>query len=348
MKLGLMLGYSGKHIQLPLERVRRAEALGFDSVWTAESYGSDAVTPATWLLAQTERIRVGTCIMQIPARTPAMTAMTAMTLDQLAGGRFILGLGASGPQVVEGWHGVAYDRPVTRTREYVQILRRIMAREGPVEFDGKLYQLPLRGDRTTGLGKPLKSILAASPDIPIYTASITPAGLACAAEVADGVFPVWMSPERFEVLAAGLDDGFARAGAGKSLAHFDVAPNVPMIVGDDIDACRQPIKQFLALYIGGMGSAKKNFYHDYAMAMGYGEPAEAIQRLYLGGHKEEAAAAVPDALVDEIALIGPERRIRERAEAWLEASALGRVGTLLLAAQQDEALELAADIFVKR
>lgn len=348
MKLGLMLGYSGKHIRLPLSLVQRAESLGFDSVWVSESYGSDAVTPATWLLARTERIRVGTCIMQIPARTPATTAMTAMTLDQLSGGRFILGLGASGPQVVEGWHGVPYDRPVTRTREYVQILRRIMAREAPVQFDGKLYQLPLQGAGTTGLGKPLKSILAPSPDIPIYTASITPAGLACAAEVADGVFPVWMSPERFEALASGLDDGFARAGGGKSLARFDVAPNVPMVVGDDLDACRAPVKQFLALYIGGMGSTNKNFYRDYAAAMGYGEAAGQIQSLYLAGRKDEAVAAVPDALVDEIALVGTEQRIRERAGAWLEASSLGRIGTMLLVARQDEALELAADIFVKR
>ena len=203
MKLGFLLGYAGKHINIPIDLIKQAEAMGFDSVWTAEAYGNDAVTAATWVLAQTEKIKVGTAIMQMPARTPAMAAMTSMSLSQLSGGRFIAGLGASGPQVIEGWHGVPYGKPVTRTREYVKIMRAIMAREGPVEFDGQVYQMPNKSEGTTGLGKPLKSILAADPNIPIYTASITPAGLRCAGEVADGVFPVWMDPNKFDVAACG-------------------------------------------------------------------------------------------------------------------------------------------------
>lgn len=345
IKMGLMLGYSGKQIHLPIDMVKQAEALGFDSVWTAEAYGSDAVTPAAWLLAQTERIKVGTCIVQMPARTPAMAAMTAMTLGQLSGGRFICGLGASGPQVVEGWHGVPYGKPITRTREYIQIMRLIMARDAPLEFDGEIYQLPARGERATGLGKPLKSILQRDQSIPIYTASVTPAGLACAGEMANGVFPVWMSPERFHAIEPHLQTGFERAGGGKSLQEFDVAPNVPVILGDDVDTLRLPVKQHMALYIGGMGARGKNFYTSYTTAMGFGEAAEKIQQLYLAGQKEEAAAAVPDELVDETSLIGPESRIRERAKAWKAAAAQNKVGTLLFHLQQPEAIELLADIF---
>ncbi len=341
LKLGMMLGYSGKKISLPMELVKRAEELGFDSVWTAEAYGSDAVSPAAWILAQTDKIKVGTCIMQMPARTPAMAAMTAMTLDQLSGGRFLVGLGASGPQVVEGWHGVPYGKPVTRAKEYIQIMRQIMAREAPVQFDGKMYQMPVKGEGCTGLGKPLKSILQGNPDIPMYLASITPAGLANAAEVADGVFPIFMSPEKFDVLKADLDKGFAKS--GRSLANFDVAPSVGVVMGDDLDGCRYFIKDFLALYIGGMGAKGKNFYTDYATRLGYGDAAEKIQDLYLAGDKDEARAAVPDELVDEVALVGPEGRIRERAQAWKAAGARGEVGTLLINCQQPEVLPILAD-----
>ncbi len=341
LKLGLALGYSGKRASVPLDLVREAESLGFDSVWVAEAYGSDAVTPVTWILANTQRIRAGTCIMQMPARTPAMAAMTAMTLDHLSGGRFIAGLGASGPQVVEGWHGVPYGKPITRTREYIEIMRRIFAREEPVEFDGELYQLPRTGPGTTGLGKPLKSILAATPDIPIYTAAVTPAGLRTAAEVADGVFPLWMSPEKFDVLGDSLAQGFAQS--GRALADFDVAPTVRVVMGDDLDSCRQPVREFLALYIGGMGARGKNFYHDYATRMGYGDAAGKIQDLFLAGDKAAAAAAVPDALVDEIALVGPESRIRERAQAWREAGERHQVTTMTIATEQKEVLPVLAD-----
>ncbi|MCB1702952.1 MAG: LLM class F420-dependent oxidoreductase, partial [Halioglobus sp.] len=323
MKLGFLLGYSGKQIHIPIDLIQHAESMGYDSVWTAEAYGNDAVTAAAWVLAQTKKIKVGTAIMQMPARSPAMCAMTSMSLDQLSGGRFIVGLGASGPQVVEGWHGVPYGKPVTRTKEYIQIMRKIMAREGPVEFDGEIYQLPLKGAGTTGLGKPLKSILQGNPEIPIYTASITPAGLRCAAEVADGVFPVWMDPNKYSVLGEHLDAGFAKAGNGKSLANFDVAPFVMVMLNDDLDAAYNALRPWLALYIGGMGAKGKNFYTDYATRLGYGDAATRIQDLYLAGNKAEAEALVPNELLDEVSLIGSEGRIRERLSAWKEAGKRG-------------------------
>ncbi|TXS91279.1 LLM class F420-dependent oxidoreductase [Parahaliea maris] len=342
MKLGFLLGYSGKEIHIPLDLIKQAESMGYDSVWTAEAYGNDAVTTATWVLANTTKIRTGTAIMQMPARTPAMCAMTAMSLDQLSGGRFIVGLGASGPQVVEGWHGVPYGKPVTRTREYIQIMRKIMERDGPVEFDGEMYQLPNKGEGTTGLGKPLKSILSGSPDIPIYTASITPAGLRCAGEVADGVFPVWMDPNKFDVLGEHIEKGFAKAGNGKSLKDFDVAPFVSVAMNDDLDAAYDSLRPWLALYIGGMGARNKNFYNDYATRLGYGDAAAQIQDLYLSGKKAEAEAAVPNELLDDVALVGPKERIIERLAPWKEAGKRGEVGTMLLGVHDTEVLELFA------
>jgi F420-dependent oxidoreductase-like protein len=330
MKLGLLAGYSPATMSVPMDSIKQAEALGFSSVWTAEAWGSDAVTPATWILAQTEKIHVGTAIMQMPGRTPAMTAMTAMTLYALSEGRFILGLGPSGPQVVEGWHGVPYGRPLTRTREYISIIRKILAREERVTHEGYHYQLPYRGEDATGLGKPLKSILHGDPALKIYTASISPRGMECAGEVADGVFPVWMNPERFDLFEESLEKGFAAAGNGKSLSDFEVAPFVTCIMADDLEKCRLPIKMNLALYIGGMGARGKNFYNDYAKRLGYEEAAVEIQDLYLDGKKTEAAAAVPDQLVDDIALVGPEARIRDRLQIWKEAGRKGQVGSMLI------------------
>ena len=342
MKLGFLLGYSGKQIHIPIELIKQAESMGYDSVWTAEAYGNDAVTSAAWVLAQTTKIRVGTAIMQMPARTPAMCAMTAMSLDQLSGGRFIVGLGASGPQVVEGWHGVPYGKPVTRTKEYIQIMRKIFEREGPVEFDGQMYQMPNQGEGTTGLGKPLKSILAAT-DIPIYTASITPAGLRCAGEVADGVFPVWMDPNKYDVLGDAIGQGFEKAGNGKSLKDFDVAPFVTVAMNDDLDAAYDSLRPWLALYIGGMGAKNKNFYHEYATRMGYGDAADQIQELYLSGKKAEAEALVPNALLDDVSLIGPRERIIERLGPWKEAGKRGEVGSMLVGVQDPAVLELLAN-----
>ena len=343
MKLGFLLGYSGKHIHIPIDLIKQAESMGYDSVWTAEAYGNDAVTSAAYVLAQTSKIRVGTAIMQMPARTPAMCAMTAMSLDQLSGGRFIVGLGASGPQVVEGWHGVPYGKPVTRTKEYIQIMRKIFEREGPVEFDGQMYQMPNQSEGTTGLGKPLKSILAAASDIPIYTASITPAGLRCAGEVADGVFPVWMDPNKYDVLGESIEQGFEKAGNGKSLKDFDVAPFVTVAMNDDLDAAYDALRPWLALYIGGMGAKNKNFYHDYATRLGYGDAADQIQELYLSGKKPEAEALVPNELLDEVSLIGPRKRIIERLGPWKEAGKRGEVGSMLLGVQDPVVLELLAN-----
>lgn len=340
MKLGFLAGYSGKVINIDIDKIKRAESMGYDSLWTAEAYGSDAVTPAAWVLAQTDKIKVGTAIMQMPGRSPACTAMTAMTLNQLSNGRFILGLGASGPQVVEGWHGVAYGKPVTRIKEYVSIVKKIMAREEPVQHQGFHYSMPYAGEDGTGLGKPLKSILQADNDIPIYTASITPRGLTGSAEVADGVFPIWMNPDRFDVLQAPIQKGLDKA--GKTLMNYDIAPFVTCIMGDDIDACRMPVKGNMALYIGGMGARGKNFYTDYTSALGFEDAAIKIQDLYLAGKKDEAMAAVPDELVDACALVGPESVIRERLQAWKKAGDKGHVSSMLIGSGQAAALEVIA------
>ena len=340
MKLGILVGYSGKVVNIDIESIRRAESIGYDSVWTAEAYGSDAVTPAAWILAQTENIKVGTAIMQMPGRSPACTAMTAMTLNQLSNGRFILGIGASGPQVVEGWHGVAYGRPITRVKEYVSIMKKIMAREEPVTHQGFHYSLPYSGDDGTGLGKSLKSILQADTSIPIYTASITPKGLEGSAEVADGVFPIWMNPERYDVLGGSIQKGLDKA--GKTLMDYDIAPFVTCVMDDNIDACRMMAKGSMALYIGGMGARTKNFYNDYAKALGFEDAAIKIQDLYLSGKKDEAMAAVPDELVDACHLVGPKEHIVERLKAWKQAGIDGHVSSMLIGAGQPEALELIA------
>jgi F420-dependent oxidoreductase-like protein len=343
MRLGLFQGYSGPKFSLDMDMVLAAENLGFDSVWTSEAYGSDAVTPAAWILARTTRITVGTGIMQMPARTPACAAMTALTLQALSGGRFILGIGPSGPQVIEGWHGVAYGRPLTRTREYISIIRQIFAREAPVTHDGYHYQLPYSGPGASGLGKPLKSILHGDPSLKIFTAAVTPAGIRTAAEIADGMFPIFMSPERFDVFEGDLAAGFAKAGGGKGLADFEIAPIVPLAMGADIEACRAPVRRFLALYIGGMGAPGKNFYNDYAKRLGFEEAAVKMQRLYLTGKKAEAEAEVPEALIDAIALVGPRERIKERLAVWKDAAKEGKISSLLLSGASPDALRFVAE-----
>jgi len=338
MRLGLNVGYSGSKISLPMELIQEADKLGFHSVWTAEAYGSDAVTPAAWIAAQTKHIHVGTGIMQMPARTPASTAMTAMTLDQLSGGRFLLGLGPSGPQVVEGWHGVPYGKPLVRTREYVDIVRKIWARAEPLEHQGEHYQIPYRGPGATGLGKPLKSILHGRR-IPIYIASTGPKSVEQAAEIADGWLPIFFSPKRLALYRAGLEAGFQKAGGGKSLKNFDVAPSVTVVLGDDAKACLDFVKPVLALYVGGMGARGKNFYNDLARRYGYEDAAKQIQDLYLDGKKKEAIAAVPDEFADEISLCGPKERIRDRLAEWKESG----ITTMILALQQPEAMRAVAE-----
>lgn len=315
MRLGLNIGYSGARIELPLEMILEADRLGYHAVWSAEAYGSDCITPLAWIGALTKRIKLGSAIMQMPARSPAMTAMTAITLDQLSGGRFLLGLGLSGPQVVEGWHGTAYGKPLGKTREYVHIIRQILAREAPLTHDGEHYQIPYRGQDATGLGKPLKSIAHGPSDMPIYLAAIGPKNVALSAEIADGWLPIFFSPAHYEAAyAAAVEAGLALA--GKTLADFDIAPSVTVVIDDDLEAARNQIKPALALYIGGMGAKGKNFYFDLACRFGFDGAARAIQDHYLQGRRGEAVMAVPDALVDAVALVGSKARIRDRLQLW--------------------------------
>lgn len=312
--------------------------LGYDSIWTSEAYGYDAVTPLTWMAAHTKRIKVGTAIMQMPARTPANTAMTAMTLDFLSGGRFLLGLGVSGPQVVEGWHGVPFGKPLGRSREYVSIVRKMLAREEPVTHQGEHYQIPVQ--KGTGLGKPLRLINEPlRPRIPIYLAALGPKNTALTAEIADGWLPIFFSPKRMDYFGPLLEEGLSRA-EGKSLDDLDVAPTVHVVAGDDVDACRLQVKKNLALYAGGMGAKGKNFYNDLISRYGYEEEAAAIQDLYLDGKKSEAAMAVPDELVDEVALCGPAERLADLLAMWKDSP----VGTLIVAPNDIQSAQVMASL----
>lgn len=342
MKLGLIASRFSAKFSIDIELLRRAEALGYHSAWTSEAYGNDAVTAAAWILANTNRLKVGTGIMQVAARTPATTAMTAMSLDHLSNGRFILGLGPSGPQVVEGWHGVSYSRPLTRMREHIAIVRQIIGREAPLEMQGYHYKVPFTGPGTTGLGKPLKSILHGNR-VPIYTAAITPKGVSISAELADGLLPLWMSPERFDLLEPYLNEGFAKAVGKKDLDNFCVCPSVKVRIGDDLDQCRLPAKQELALYVGGMGARGKNFYNDFVKRLGYESAAIKIQDKFLAGEKQQAIDAVPDELVDDLFLVGSKEQIRERLGAWREAAEYRHVDTMIIDADQPEALEFLAE-----
>jgi F420-dependent oxidoreductase-like protein len=315
MRLGLMLGYAAGKMELPVELVQEADRLGVYSVWTAEAYGSDAVTPLAWLGARTKQIKLGTAIMQMPGRTPANAAMTAMTLNQLSGGRFLMGLGLSGPQVVEGWHGVSYAEPLVRTREYVSIVRQIFRREAPLTFDGRHYQIPYRGEDATGLGKPLKSTLVADPDIPIYLAAIGPKNVELAAEIADGWLPIFFAPGQYDaVFKAYVEAGLAKA--GQTIDSFDIAPTVSVVINDNLAVCYNMLRPMLALYIGGMGAKGRNFYHNLAARYGFESAADEIQDLYLRGDKGAAMARVPAELIDAVALVGPRERVRERLQLW--------------------------------
>ena len=343
MQLGITLKMAGAAPRPDMATVLEAERLGFSQVWAGESYSTDAVSPIAWVLAQTTRIKAGTGIMQIPARTPACAAMTAMTLQALSGNRFLFGVGMSGPQVVEGWHGVRFGKPMTRTREYIAVVRQILAREKPLAFAGEEYVIPYAGGDATGLGKPLRSIIHGDPSLPIYTASITPAGLRTAGEVADGTLPIFYSPERPGIVSDPLIEGRRKAGRPADLTDFDVAPYVRTRMGPDVAACRDAVRGELALYIGGMGARAKNFYNDVAIKLGYPDAARKIQDLYLDGKKDEAAAAVPDALIDEISLVGPAERIRDRLAAWRDAAKSGHVGTMVLVGASREAMRVVAE-----
>ncbi|NKQ52631.1 LLM class F420-dependent oxidoreductase [Amycolatopsis sp. K13G38] len=326
MKLGFHIGYwSSGPPEGALETIKTAEDLGFDSLWTAEGYGSDALTPLAWWGSATTRIKLGTNIVQMSARTPTAVGMSAMTLDHLSGGRFVLGLGASGPQVVEGWYGQPYPRPLARTREYIDIVRQVVARKEPVTCDGDFFQLPLQGG--TGLGKALKpTVHPLREEIPIYLAAEGPKNVALSAEICDGWLPLFFSPKSDGFYRAALEEGFARPGARRSFSDFEVAASVPVIVHDDVEAAADLIRPSLALYIGGMGAKSVNFHHDVFARMGYADVADKVQDLYLAGHKKEATAAIPTSLIEDTSLIGPAAKIREELAAWEETV----VSTILL------------------
>ena len=315
-----------------LDLVREAESLGYDSVWTAEAYGSDALTPLAWYGSQTSRLRLGTSIIQMSARTPAATAMAAITMDHLSGGRFILGLGVSGPQVVEGWYGQSFAKPLARTREYVAIMRKIFAREGGVTFEGEHYRLPLEGG--TGLGKPLKSTVhPLRTDIPIFLAAEGPKNVAMAAEIADGWFPFLYSPEHDQHYRDALQEGFGRPTSRHGFEDFEVAVPSQVVINDDVEAAADWIRPFIALYVGGMGARGQNFHFDVVARMGFEAEATRIQDLYLAGRKEDAVKAVPTALVEAMAMIGPAAKIREEKARWENSLATtlivqGDAGTL--------------------
>ncbi len=341
MKLGLMLGYSGAEMKLPVELVQRAEALGFDSVWTAEAYGSDATSPLAYLAAVTTRIRLGTSIMQLAGRTPAMAAMQAATIDALAGGdRFIAGLGVSGPQIVEGWYGQPWGKPYWRIRDYVSIMRKVFEREAPVTHEGREISLPYRGEGAMGIGKPLKSILHMNPKIPIWLGTGSESNVRLTAEIADGWFPLAFVPGMMNLYRPWLEEGFSRAGGGKSFADFEIQPMISVLVTDDVGRALARMKPGIALYVGGMGHRDKNFHNDMMVRRGYPEAAAKIQELYLAGRKREATLAVPDDYCDEAALVGSQQRIRDRYKEWEGSGATG----LTLSCRRIEGLELLAEL----
>ena len=318
IKLGYSTGYwSAGPPAGALEGIREAERLGFDSIWTAEAYGSDALTPLAWWGSQTERVRLGTGIIQMSARTPSATAMAAITLDHLSGGRVILGLGASGPQVVEGWYGQPYPKPLARTREYVEIVRRIIRREQPVEFHGEFYDLPLQGG--AGLGKALKSTVhPLRNEIPIWLAAEGPRNVALSAEICDGWLPLFFSPKEDAFYRDCLAKGFAASGDPTKADRFEIAATIMLIPGDDVEQCAAMVRPFLALYMGGMGARDANFHFEVFARMGYEDVAVKVQDLYLAGKKQEAAALIPLELVEDVALVGPPDKIRDDLARWRE------------------------------
>jgi len=340
MKLGLSLGYSGAALAIPVELVQRAEALGYDSVWTAEAYGSDAVTPLAFLAGKTQHIKLGTAIMQLAARTPANAAMSAATVDALAGGgRFIAGIGVSGPQIVEGWYGQPWGKPYWRIKDYVEIMRKVFRREGPVAHEGREISLPYTGPGAMGVGKPLKSILHMRPDIPIYLGTGNEATVKLTAEIADGWLPLGFVPGSLPEYRPWLEEGFRRAGGGKGFGNFEIQASVHVEVSADVKAALAKLKPEVALYVGGMGHRDKNFHKDIMIRRGFGQAADRIQELYLAQRKDEAAAAVPDEWVDTKSLVGPPARIRQRYRAWEDSGLTG----LTVRSKNPEAVEAMAE-----
>jgi F420-dependent oxidoreductase-like protein len=340
MKLGLSIGYSGAALEVPVDLVQRAEALGYDSVWTAEAYGSDAVTPLAFLAGKTQHIKLGTAIMQLAARTPANAAMSAATVDALAGGgRFIAGIGVSGPQIVEGWYGQPWGKPYWRIKDYVEIMRKVLRREGPVTHEGREISLPYAGEGAMGVGKPLKSILHMRPDIPIYLGTGNEATVKLTAEIADGWLPLGFVPGSLPEYRPWLEEGFRRAGGGKGFGNFEIQASVHVEVRADVKAALAKLKPEVALYVGGMGHRDKNFHKDIMVRRGFSQAADRIQELYLAHRKEEAAAAVPDEWVDAKSLVGPPERIKQRFRAWEDSGATA----LTVRSKDAQAIEVMAD-----
>lgn len=346
MKLGIMLGYSGREMDIPVERVRRCEALGYDSVWSAEAYGSDAISPLAFLAAHTKRIRLATGVMQVGARSPAMAAMQLGTLDALAGGgRVIGGLGVSGPQIVEGWYGTPWGRPIDRLRDYVEIMKKVFAREGPVTHDGPEIALPYRGPGSAGMGKPLKSILHFRQKPKIFLGTGARKSVAMTAEIADGWLNFGMRKGNVDTFVAWLEEGFAKAGGGRGFHDFEIQGTIAVRVTDDIKGAFAAAKPDIALYVGGMGHPDLNFHKKRMTREGWGEAAERIQELFLAGRREEAVAAVPDEYVDEGGLYGPPDRITRQWRAHFEGLPFTGV---TVQSNQDEAFELMAELVGSR
>ena len=341
MKLGLSIGYAGAKLELPIKRILRAEELGFDSVWSAETYSSDAITPLAYIAALTKKIKLGTGIAQLAARTPANLAMCAQTIDAMAGGnRMIVGLGVSGPQIVEGWYGQPWGKPNTRIRDYVAIMKKILKREGPVSHEGKEISLPYTGPGSSGLGKPLKSIMHGNPNIPILLGTATPANIRMTGEIADGWLSMHLAPDSMKKFRPLLEEGLAKRTDGKTLKDFEIRASLSVEITADVRKALDAVKPMIALYAGGMGAKDKNFHKDAMVQRGFADAAERIQELYLAGRKVEAAAAVPDEYVDDEALIGPPERIKERWKLWLDSG----VTTVSFTNGSDEVVELMGKI----
>ena len=338
MKLGLMIGYSGGTMKLPVEKVQLAERLGYDAVWTAEAYGSDALSPLAFLAAKTERIRLGTAVIQLAGRTPANAAMTVATIDALAGGnRVICGIGVSGPQIVEGWYGQPWGKPYYRLKDYVTIMKKIFRREEPVVHEGKEISLPFYGDGAMGVGKPLKSILHMNSDIPIWLGTGMESTVKLTAEIADGWLPLGLVPESYKLYEPWIQQGLQKA--GKDASQFEAQSGAAVIVTNDIKNALDRLKPNIALYVGGMGHKSKNFHKEMMIRRGFGDAAERIQELYLAKHKEEAADAVPDEFVDQGALVGDRSRIQKRFRDWEDSGITG-----LTINGDEEALRLMAEV----
>jgi F420-dependent oxidoreductase-like protein len=342
MKLGLQLGYWAAHPPTDsLVKVQEAERLGFDIVFTAEAWGSDAFSPLAWWGASTNRIRLGTSIVQISARTPTSTAMHALTLDHLSGGRVTLGLGLSGPQVVEGWYGQPFSKPLARTREYVDVVRQVLAREAPVSSPGPHFPLPYAGPGALGLGKPLRSIVhPLRADLPIMLGSEGPKNIALTAEIADGWLPIYYSPKAAAMYRSWLDEGFARPGARRTAADFEIAANCQVVVTSDRDTVLEAMKPMLGFYIGGMGAKDMNFHKNVFARMGYGKEADQIQDLFFEGRRDEAIATVPVQMVSDISLVGSREQIRDGVAEWEEAG----VTTLVVGARSLDEMRTVAEV----